>query len=86
MAKYPLIFQRAVIARPGVVDQDVESAESLGYLGGQGLPVCWRSDVAGHCDRVELTGQLLQAVRAPGRHHNIGACFGQHPCKPLPQA
>ena len=81
-----LIFQRAVIAHPSVVDQDVEPAEAICYRGGHRLPVCSRSDITGHRDRIELTGQLAQDGPPAGRLSRHRRPLAQHPREPLAQA
>ena len=73
-----LIFQRAVVAHPGVVDQDVEPAETISHGCGHRLPMRRGSYIPGHRDHIEPRGQLLKAVCPPGRDHDIGARLAQH--------
>ncbi|HEY2640003.1 MAG TPA: hypothetical protein VGI66_09000 [Streptosporangiaceae bacterium] len=81
-----LIFQRAVIADTGIVDQDVESAEMIFHGCNHRLPVRGGSDITGHRDRIEFVHQPLKAVRPPGGHHDICARFAQYPRESLAQA
>ncbi len=56
------LVQRAVIADPGIVDQNVEPAEAICYRRSHRLPVRCRGDITGHRDGIELTGQPLKAA------------------------